>query len=604
MKKYLFLALTGALGASVFTSCTNDAEVELGKTIDQAQKEYASAFKEKFGDCDMMAVKYVNVEAYIPEGTGNFTLRIYDGHPAEAQMIGKFENLTPASTVNVGVNCPGDATRLFFTLEQNGASKVTNCSITKSNKAVARFAPTRDESYQNYIDGTFQLDPLVNGYAWFSRDFYNGIPKALVTIAGLTDEGVDHRTAAADATFAFNEDGEVTFYPVHMNGICPNQIGYFIYDMDRIKEGKGAIIEEGIFINDMSQNSSEKFLMKGSTDQAPETFYNPFGDNVIEYTTTNYVYSRPFTVKVPDAYNNRFTNLVVGLTIYNTWNSGLKKVKYYSMQSLNENNVQMAAYAQGKIDLQQNYEGGYNTFNGTYGLVGLEDKIEDSDNDLNDIIFYTEAMQVTEYQYEERAKYYIGFEDLGGTNDFDFNDVVLQIEYSSGEEDANVSVLAAGGVLPVGVYYEKTPLWDNVHQAFGVANNVIVNTIKKSSPVAGLDYVENAAPLTTSIKVPYDFDITKDGLPFYLVVDGKYGQYEIRRNSNDGTPQAVVIGTSWMFNKEANAVVTNPTFNTWQWPREKVSILEAYPGISTWADNPDPVAGLEWLKTGVASKLY
>ena len=52
-------------------------------------------------------VKSVNVTAQIPQGKGNYTLRVYDGYPSAktgAQMIGKYENLSAGSTLNKIVN--------------------------------------------------------------------------------------------------------------------------------------------------------------------------------------------------------------------------------------------------------------------------------------------------------------------------------------------------------------------------------------------------------------------------------------------------------------------------------------------------------------------
>ena len=350
----------------------------------------------------------------------------------------------------------------------------------------------------------------------------------------------------------------------------------------------------------------------------------------------NYMYSRPYTVEVPAEFTGDVSKLVVGITISNNqYNqqgesySGINNDTYYSMSELNKTNssgenVQVAVYASGEIEIVNETEAGIETTTGTFGLVGIEDNINEegnyaSDWDMNDIVLYTEATQVTTIEYEQAAKYFVAFEDLGGTWDFDFNDVVLEIDYVSGMESALVKCVAAGGTLPVSVMYdpeERLLFGGEIHAAFDVPTTTVVNTIPRGQNINGLASATKE-PLIDEVSVEEDFIIAPDALPFSIFVDqatgSTFNQVRINARGEDGTPQALVIGTTWTkypdtvvetpngVTVEEGQNVTNPEFDSWRWPIECTAVDEAYPGITEWIQTP---TNLDWLKTGVAGKLY
>lgn len=608
MKKILFFAVLGALGTATFTSCSNDDAVEVPATPEVKAQDYAQAFKAKFGNSTSFnTVKTVDVQAVLPNGNGNYTLRVYDSYPsAKAQMVGKFENLNAASVANLKVNCPGNANRLFFTAEQNGLSKVTNCGITKNNKVVAKFDGGGSNPAES-IDGTFNL-AFSDEYAQFSKSFYDNVPNALTTNAGIFTEGEDHSASEnGDALFAFNENGQVVFYAIYQNEIFEDKIGYFVYDKQT-----ESVVATGVLI----ENSQED-----------DVWYLGNADGPVEvgpkYSETNpvkeYAYSKAYTVNVPEGYENNYENLVVGISVSNEPINGREYLygeTYYSMSSLNaentEPNATIALYASGAIETTEITAEGETTTTRTFGLVGIEDNLagRNVDNDLNDIILFTEATQASTVLFEKPALYYVAFEDLGGTYDFDFNDVVLGIGFVSGQETATVSCFAAGGTLPVEVMYQQETLFGEIHEAFGVPTTTVVNTVPEGVTVEGITSAI-CDPLETTIAIDPEFSVAEDALPFELLVNNKYGQVKISARGEDGTPQALVIGTTWTKYpdtydeagevEETGEYVTEPAFLLWAWPIECTGIDEAYPDINKWIADP---TNFEWLETGVESKLY
>jgi hypothetical protein len=77
---------------------------------------------------------------------------------------------------------------------------------------------------------------------------------------------------------------------------------------------------------------------------------------------------------------------------------------------------------------------------------------------------------------------YYAYEDLGSIGDFDFNDVVLRVSKTETEYQYKVEIVAAGGMLPVAVYFEGALLWDDIHGANGFNDSNVINVgAKKNS---------------------------------------------------------------------------------------------------------------------------
>ena len=183
----------------------------------------------------------------------------------------------------------------------------------------------------------------------------------------------------------------------------------------------------------------------------------------------------------------------------------------------------------------------------------------------------------------------IAFEDLGATDDFDFNDVVITVDYVTGERTATVTLLALGGVLPVRLsYVSRTADFSKelfegkeLHEAMGYDTKTMINT--NCETTGGVTGVDNVAPITDEITVPADFNIAEDGAPFVIFVNDQEGQRQITADTEAGkTPQVLVLGK---FYSEQGSTYS------WVWPKEKTPINTAYPTITNWLQNdPDDMS--------------
>lgn len=202
-------------------------------------------------------------------------------------------------------------------------------------------------------------------------------------------------------------------------------------------------------------------------------------------------------------------------------------------------------------------------------FLGAEDSPLPGDFDWNDMVFAIvdrggmPDIVDMDVPIAKPVEYRIAYEDLGGTGDFDFNDVVISVQHTSGQDNAFVSLLAAGGQLAAGVFFdptsydmpeeytgtkEKTILWEEVHEAFKVNLLYMVNTEPERHNLLTAD------PKTVALQVGKNFTIRDGAKCFKIVVDGVDKPIGLP-DRNGRTPQAILISSS-----------------NWDWADEQVSI--------------------------------
>jgi len=204
----------------------------------------------------------------------------------------------------------------------------------------------------------------------------------------------------------------------------------------------------------------------------------------------------------------------------------------------------------------------------------------------------------------------IAFEDLGSSDDFDFNDAVIMVEYVSGTGKLKVTLMAVGAVLPLRLYCltddmrplvatrsideysDFIPLFDGkeLHDVMGKDLNTMINTNwKGNGSTKGEDNVDF---VTCEIDAPYYLSLAGNGFPFILEVDGQKGeQYRITYNGEGAIPQVMVIGEYYYGEEILPQVATRSLsdgdwyYIPWRWSKERVSIQEAYTTIDNWVEN-------------------
>lgn len=223
------------------------------------------------------------------------------------------------------------------------------------------------------------------------------------------------------------------------------------------------------------------------------------------------------------------------------------------------------------------------TFNGQT-FLGFEDG--GNDEDLNDIVFWVQGQYQTPeppitvpdpdpLPEPQSESWIIACEDLGNTDDIDFNDVVFSVSHTAGETTAKVTPLAAGGVLPSNIYHGGNNLGEIHNLINGAQPNAngqysMLNTGSKGTPGSAI-----------TINVPADYSVTNHG---FTVKVKDQNESIVLESAEIGTaPQMLVLPGEWA------------------WPTERTPIGIAFTMFGDWSKAAN--TAIDWYKSPVEGKV-
>lgn len=231
-------------------------------------------------------------------------------------------------------------------------------------------------------------------------------------------------------------------------------------------------------------------------------------------------------------------------------------------------------------------------------IMGVEDGIADSsDHDMNDILF--KITGATPYPNPEKVRdlgvnvqmqsWIVACEDLGNTNDYDFNDMVFAVSHVSSDKDnindrLLVTPLAKGGTIPLKLCFNGTPIANGKfwHELFGKSATSVINAIGDG---------KNATypPAIVIDNVPAGYALSSDMFNESYGGSLPMGGFTVEVYDNAGTVVSnhvtpPIKGTT---SSRAPQMLLLP--GTWSWPRENVRIQDAYP--ETTDPNGDIMGG-------------
>lgn len=154
-------------------------------------------------------------------------------------------------------------------------------------------------------------------------------------------------------------------------------------------------------------------------------------------------------------------------------------------------------------------------------------------------------------------------EDLSATeeSDFDFNDVVIDVKFTS-DNTATLTLQAAGGTLPLRIAENDDY---EVHKLFGVSTKTMVNTHASKYATNGYGYADDKDPVTDILVTGIDKANWGNDIKLEVQKDGVW--YEITAKTGDPAAKLCV----------------DPKF---QWANEKVSIKSMYSKFTGWVSDP------------------
>ncbi len=207
------------------------------------------------------------------------------------------------------------------------------------------------------------------------------------------------------------------------------------------------------------------------------------------------------------------------------------------------------------------------------------------DFDMQDFVFLVEPadvdVDVPEEEEAQPIKWLVACEDLGAKDDFDFNDVVFEVEHVAGEKKAKITPLAAGGTLRVylmrnGEYAHPDGKieWHELFGEYGQTPMINTTGITHRAEPFYIDVEENFT-LQSSVEgedgdIHENYRCNMGG--FHLQVEREDGTVDrIEAPGRGDAPQMILI-----FQKSGQP---------WCWPIERHHITFAYPDFETWMNS-------------------
>lgn len=244
--------------------------------------------------------------------------------------------------------------------------------------------------------------------------------------------------------------------------------------------------------------------------------------------------------------------------------------------------------------------------------VGFGD--ESGDCDLNDVVFiaenvYPDPVDITPDEFKEEnpekpdtptdpvvkpQTWTLACEDLGSTDDVDFNDIVLDVAYVAGETYLTITPRAAGGTLVSEIYFREGNNADytrlgEIHQLMSDAyaggsgsGYPMLNTLKAAHNV------DPNSVASIVVTVPEDFDLAS-------LESGFLSRIKITTRQDDEQEYEAKEITAFTDLAESGSVPQMLLLEgDWQWPVERVDISIAYPDFKEWVKDRDAYS---WTKS-------
>lgn len=376
-------------------------------------------------------------------------------------------------------------------------------------------------------------------------------------------ETVDNREKVKMGCQMISNGKPYEFYPIYWAGVFKHKYGLYYYYKDKNNQDQIATVP---IINEYHKNAELGLIQRISNnetgwtvvtdDYAYDYFFTQQGKTPQAGVTkpvfsdeTEVLKSKCFTINLPEGTKFGF---YVDVTHEEDGDEGF----YYSDPELNTAKYVYSTFAYLHTDEVNNIS-----------YITVEDY---TDNDYNDFIFMLKGEHT--HVVEEPVKYIYAVEDLGGTNDFDFNDIVFSVSHVAGKENATVQPLAAGGIYEAKIYFNDTYCGE-IHSMFGdKEHKVMINTkagTTKSTMLKADPFLVNVGTDWSNTATSYSK--SGNGFKVKIIIPDKPDKEIVVKECNpggkDSAPQMLVLSENWL------------------WPTERTRISDAYTEFDEWCAN-------------------
>ena len=544
-----------ALTAGSLASCS----VEDNDTVaEKVNEDYTRNFVKLFGTInpnqDWSVVEQKSVSVDLPQASH---VQIFEKQGDEFRLAADYQNVTKQTITFDGME--GDNTPFLVFVDDAAYAVENGGTLTVGSAAAAKSGPMRAKKYSDDI-------------SWINRGNKKRISLSTtdVTMQVLaTNNGKN--TAKSQGTVTeiaagkrglISQGNPISFYPLYWNSKKNHIAGIYYNDASTGKRVHIPMYADKTdsYIDDADKEDLSFYTIKNPNTDLTAVAVQTDAEDCWHYanTSTSWFYDNSWDVEYYSGFTFRSrpytitptTNLAAGIYVKVDGNI------YYSDATLNNGK---------KFFAEKTVNNGDGT-DATYTYICFDDPDDsgnEGDKDYNDLVLYT-PQKMTPVTHDE-TEWTIACEDLGGTFDYDFNDIVFRVRHTAGNDYAILIPVAAGGTLPAQLFYNEKAISDEWHSYFGngYESDVMINTGKGPEVHAVKTIRLNKLSTDWSISA---FSKQANGL-------------KIKVKRADGTI-ATVTGPE---KGSAPQMLILPY--DWQWPVELTRITTAYPDFGTWGEN-------------------
>lgn len=212
-------------------------------------------------------------------------------------------------------------------------------------------------------------------------------------------------------------------------------------------------------------------------------------------------------------------------------------------------------------------------------VYGMEDMLKGSDFDLNDMMFFVngnfveQEEEITPPAKHETEIWIAACEDLGGTYDYDFNDLVFGIQKTlpneaTGKSDLYIIPLAAGGTMKDEIFFNGNSVGE-IHGMLGSTDFTSPKNVEDGSNPSAGEKIKIATGIDGSLSI--------NQLMSLIHIQATKKDAESGTSSEDGSYN---IGYNYDKTNNVPQVLLLP--QGWGWPSEETCIDLVYPKIKDW----------------------
>lgn len=534
MKKILFSAM--AIGGLIMASCSQDVYEA------PVQEAFSKTFTEVFGQIDPNEDwNAFETRTITIVGNGNdVNVYTFDGDVWKCSE--SFSPFTGSKTVEIS------APKAYEEVLVSSAGQ----SVRVKDGGTASFASTR--AILDSKDGVFTE---LTDYTTFTtaeiRKFIDLLPERS---DNRNVEGLTHNFSARQ-----KPNQKVKVYPVYWNGSYYHTFGIYTVGAD------GKPVETEIFTtrrgDDMCQYRIGNAGWKNFETSMIESTYEAFPASATEIRVkgaeitipegTDFGFyievstSKPSTGNKPNGNNGNNGN---------GGNNSSSTKKFYSEAKYNDEGKSQASFFRAKLN-DESFEA--RTFLGFEDIAMTDTGNNYFDADLNDVvILFDPEPEIMNQALETTMRF--ACEDLGSTDDYDYNDVVFQVTYTRKDgktTDMTVTPLAAGGTFDAYICYDDKEIGE-IHDLLGGPRGSFINTQH-----------EGKAGAPVSVTPDPDFTVATAN----MVTGGHLRGFSVRVPSNN---------MQLVMPQKGDAPMMMCVPATWKWPVERDNINLAYPKFNTY----------------------